>query len=187
MSQYITKLFEKSPFDKSDYIRDVQIICESDTGKPVAHLDSPYNWEGEEFEESELDFTWQSKKAKHLVVGDTVTFGEGLTFCGIVEKIVPENEEELSWDDMFYLINCKDELSDNILESLRDLAKEINPNQQIKRKDLQCKSWLSAKVKGDNVKWRQLEKKWNEFYDADTHSKKDIINWWKLNVKPKDY
>lgn len=61
MKKYIVKFFERSPFDKSDYIVDVQVLCDIETGEPFAHLDSPFDWVGKEISEDQLECEWNSK------------------------------------------------------------------------------------------------------------------------------
>ena len=187
MKKYIVKLFAQSPFDKSEYIKDVQVLCDAETLKPYAHLNSPHNWEEETIDENEIELSWQSKKSKHLVVGDKVCFGGMKSFCGTIENIIPNTDGEDSWEDKFELINCYDELSENSLEGLRSMAENIEPKQTVLRKETACKNWLCAEIKNDNINWKKIEKDWNKFFEEKTRTKEEILSWWKTNVIPKKY
>ena len=151
MNKYIVKLFEQSPFDNSAYIKDVQILCDIETGEPFAHLDSAYNWVGEELSENEIVGEWNNKRAKHLVKGDKVVFGELNSFIGTVDSIIRKDNED-DWNDEFNLIDCYDDFSKS---ELKNLAKEIEPKQTVLRRNLRHKGYIFAKIKNDNINWKK--------------------------------
>lgn len=188
MKKYIVKFFKESPFDKSDYIKDVQILCDVETGEPYAHLDSPYDWVGHIIQEDEISAQWSSKKSKHLVPGDQVVFGAGKSLCGTIDKIDEVDEgtghHDNEWDDDFYLIDCYNKYKDSDLFEI--FNEEIPATNKVKRRDLECKGWLYAKITNDDVNWKKIEKDWSDFYfkEAEKPNVTETINWFKERVKP---
>jgi hypothetical protein len=183
IKKYIVKLFDRSPFDKSDYIRDVQILCDVETGKPYAHLDSPHDWVGIELSQDDIKVENMNKRSKHLVPGDEVVFGQQQVLCGTIDKIV-ESEDD-NWDDNFYLINCynKYEGSELFEAFYSERPKKENV---VKRGDTQHKNYLYAKISNDNVSWRKIEKEYGEFAKSNKATVEEVIKWWKERVDPKE-
>jgi len=141
MKQHKLKLFSKSPFDKHE-VSDNSLILVDENNQPVACLYSAYEWlkEGDIINETDLEFEHVNKRSKHLVIGDTVTFGY---FEGEISEIIEDRKDE--WNDKFRLVNCR-----NPSVSFKELKCE--QTNTVARKDTESKRWMSAKVRCPHCK-----------------------------------
>jgi len=149
MKQYIVKRYAQSPFSADDAFKDVLILVDQETGEPfcgIEYGDDKHVKEGDILKEGSFEAKWTSKRAKHIVVGDTVQFKLNSTLRGAYEGRIESIKEVTDGDDYFQnvltLVDCKRSPTGEFFK-----AKALDSTtMDIKLKDVEAKPWIVASI-----------------------------------------
>lgn len=149
MKQYIVKRYAQSPFSADDAFKDALILVDQETGEPfcgIEYGDDKHVKEGDILNEGSFTAKFSGKRAKHIVVGDTVQFSltNGLSgaYEGRVESIkeVPDGDDYL--ENMLTLVDCKRSAVGEFFK-----VKELDSTvMDIQLRKVQAKPWITASI-----------------------------------------
>lgn len=180
---YTIKKYAQSPFNKDEHGIDLFILCDKESGEPVAEIGKELPWyakEGDLITQAEVVLTSISKKSKYLVVGDKISIGHFIE--GVVESIEPSKEGEWSWDDKVRISGCK--------VSNPSFAKTLEfsfpESQTLSRTDCEAKEWLHCDVVySENHLWERIKNDWMEYDSGKNMNTDEIMQFFRDRTTPR--
>lgn len=138
--RYIVKLFEVNPFSKD--LKNSLVLCDVKTMDPFCDIESGMGSvkEGDILGKNDFTARYVSKKAKHLVAGDTIQT-EDRMYHGVISSI-----EWNEYDFYSSKVNVKD-LHLSPQGVLFEDAKQSASENTFELREISPISWISATIK----------------------------------------